>query len=65
MQCQIICRLKDGSRLNPKFGACFGDESFIGHVSRGTRHCHPAQVALATIGRYLLKMLPIMQNLAA
>jgi hypothetical protein len=48
--------LKRGSWMNPKFGSCSGDESFIGKVSRGTKKGHAARVALATIGRYLLKI---------
>ena len=55
-QCCILGPLKRGSRLNPKFGSCFSDESFIGKVSRGTKKGHASRVALATIGRYLLKM---------
>ena len=55
-QCSILGPLKRGSLLNPKFGSCFSDESFIGKVSRGTKRGHAARVALATIGRYLLKI---------
>ena len=65
LQCRVIQRLIDGSRLNPKFGACFSDESFIGHISRGTRKGHAGQVAMSTVARYLLKMKRIISELAA
>ena len=48
--------------MNPKWGGCFTDESFIGHMSRATRKSHPSRVALSSMARWLLKMESIFVN---
>ena len=52
LQCRIIDRLRDGSRMNPRYYACWSSESFIGKVCRVSRRSHPSASAKATLCRH-------------
>lgn len=41
LRCQLLCQMRSGSRLNPRFTSTFNDEDYVGRlcrVSRGAMH---------------------------
>ena len=55
--CEIIPKLRAGSRLNPKYTACFADESFIGRMCAiGKSNVHPSTMGLRLLQRTLMQL---------
>ena len=55
--CETLCRLKSGSRLNPRFYSCWLDEDFVGRTcSMGKRAVHTQTLAKRVLQRCLLQI---------
>ena len=55
--CEIILKLRAGSRLNPKYTACFADESFVGRMCAiGKSNVHPSTMGLRLLRRMLMQL---------
>ena len=56
--CETLCRIKNGSRQNPKFASCWSEEDFIGQsCSIGmARALHPATLGKSILERLLLTL---------
>ena len=56
--CETLCRIKNGSRQNPKFASCWSEEDFIGQsCSIGmARALHPATLGRSILERLLLTL---------
>ena len=54
--CEVLCKLGNGSRLNPKFLACWSDEDYIGQsCAIGKSRCiHPSTLGLRLLQRLVL-----------
>ena len=54
--CEVLCKLANGSRLNPKFLACWSDEDYIGQTCGigKSRSIHPSTLGLRMLQRLVL-----------
>ena len=54
--CAVICKLANGSRLNPKYLACWSDEHYIGQSCAigKSRSMHPSTIGLRMLQRLVL-----------
>lgn len=54
--CEVLCKLRSGSRLNPRFHSCFNDEDYVGRCcSVGRQSCHPNTMARRVLERLMLQ----------
>ena len=56
--CEVVCKLLHGSTMNPKFTACWGDESYIGAVCQigKCRAVHTSTIGLRLLQRLMLNL---------
>lgn len=54
--CEVLCKLRGGSRSNPRYHSCFNDEDFVGRSCRiGRQACHPNTMARRILERLMLQ----------
>lgn len=57
LHCETICRLKLGSKLNPKAFSCFNEEDYVGRCCAiGKASVHTSKLALRIMQRALLQI---------
>ena len=56
--CEVIMKIRAGSRLNPKFTACWSDESYIGRVCAISKSnaVHPVTLGLRMLQRLEMQL---------
>jgi hypothetical protein len=55
-RCDLLRRLELGSRLNPRYNSCWGDESFVGLVSKISKQGHASTVAETVLIKWMLSI---------
>ena len=56
LHCETLLKIRDGSRVNPRFHSCINDEDFVGRCcSVGKHACHPSTMARRVLERLLLQ----------
>jgi hypothetical protein len=57
VQCQVIDRIRKGSRINPRYMSCWADEGFVNPIARFSQQTKASQSGLQTLLRWNLYVL--------
>ena len=50
--CEVVLKLHDGSRFNPRYASCFGDEDYVGRVCGAAKLAsHPSTMSKRVLQR--------------
>ena len=56
LACEILLPIKHGSRFNPRFTSCMGDEDLIGQFMLTVRGVSARSMTLRSLQRYVLEL---------